>query len=142
MLSFSYLIYFHSIMKFFHLAILRSKWLAISWFIIMCILFFLPGKDLPEETPLLALIHIDKLFHIALFAGLYFLWRNAFPSRISNYGFLLLFILIFYGYMVEVIQKYWIPGRSYDLFDLIADSTGSITGMILWVRVYKKNKPL
>jgi len=47
-----------------------------------------------------------------------------------------------YGYLVEVIQREWIPNRSFDLYDVLADMAGSVLGLVVWLWVYKKNKPL
>jgi hypothetical protein len=120
--------------------IFRYKPVAIAWFIIMCVLFFLPGSDLPDAGWLDA-IHVDKWVHIGLFAVLIFLWRSSFNLDLNHYNWILLFCTLLYGLSVEFIQKYWVPNRSFDLFDLLADMTGSVLGLIVWLRVYK-NKPL
>ena len=117
--------------------IFRYKTVAIAWFIIMGILFFLPGSDLPQANWMDA-IYIDKWVHIGLFAVLVFLWRSSFVLDFNHYNWVLLLSAIFYGLVVEFIQKYWVPNRSFDLFDLLADTAGSILGLIVWLRVYKK----
>lgn len=121
--------------------IFRYKTVAVSWFVIMCILFFLPGSALPKEN-WLDVIHFDKWVHVGLFAVLVFLWRGAFDWEVSYYNIVLLFFAFAYGLLVEFIQKNWVPNRSFDLFDVLADMTGGIIGLITWLRVYKKNKPL
>ena len=117
--------------------IFRKRAVAVSWFIIMSILFFLPGSDLPNAGWLEA-IHFDKWVHIGLFAVLIFLWRSSFDLDLDHYNSILLLAALVYGLSVEVIQKYWIPNRSFDLFDLLADMTGAIGGLGVWYRVYKK----
>lgn len=117
--------------------ILRYKTVAIAWFIIMCILFFLPGSDLPQANWLEA-IYFDKWVHVGLFAILIFLWRSSFDLDLNHYNWILLFAAILYGLSVEFIQKYWVPNRSFDLFDVLADMTGSLIGLFVWLRVYKK----
>ena len=117
--------------------IFRNRAVAVSWFIIMSILFFLPGSDLPHAGWLEA-IHFDKWVHIGLFAVLIFLWRSSFDLDLDHYNSILLLAALVYGLSVEVIQKYWIPNRSFDLFDLLADMTGAIGGLGVWYRVYKK----
>ena len=120
--------------------IFRYKSVAVAWFIIMCILFFLPGSDLPQANWLDA-IYFDKWVHIGLFAVLIFLWRSSFDLDFDHYNWILLLSALLYGLSVEFIQKYWIPNRSFDLFDLLADMTGSILGLFVWLRAIK-NKPL
>jgi len=117
--------------------IFRYKTVAIAWFIIMCILFFLPGSDLPQAN-WMDVIYLDKLVHIGLFAVLIFLWKSSFDLDLNHYNWVLLLSAILYGLAVEFIQKCWVPNRSFDLFDLLADTAGSILGLIVWLRVYKK----
>lgn len=117
--------------------IFRYKSVAIVWFVIMCILFFLPGSDLPQAN-WLEVIYFDKIVHIGLFAVLIFLCRSSFDLDLNHYNWRLLFSAVLYGLAVEFIQKYWVPNRSFDLFDLLADSIGSVLGLIVWLRAYKK----
>ena len=117
--------------------VFRYRSVAITWFVVMCILFFLPGSDLPQANWLDS-IYFDKWVHIGLFAILIFLWRSAFDLDLNHYNWILLLAAILYGLSVEFIQKYWVPNRSFDLFDLLADTTGSVIGFIVWSRVYKK----
>jgi VanZ family protein len=117
--------------------ILRSKGLAVSWFSIMCVLFFLPGSALPAEHGWMVLIRIDKLVHMFLFAVLFLLWRFAFNFQLRYYTTWLIFTIILYGFLVEVIQKFWIPGRSYDLYDVMADSIGCIAGWLTYTYIKK-----
>ncbi|MFL5811287.1 MAG: VanZ family protein [Flavisolibacter sp.] len=119
----------------------QSKWLAISYFVLISILFFLPGSALPESD-WLTKIDFDKFVHVGLFALLLFICRSAFNVKIKNYSLLLFIGAVLYGFLVEVIQLKWIPNRSFDLYDVVADSLGSFLGLFTWTRVYKKNKPL
>lgn len=117
--------------------IFRYKSVAIAWFIIMCILFFLPGSALPQENWADA-IYFDKWVHVGLFAVLIFLWRSSFKWNLQYYNVLLLGAALLYGLFVEVVQLYWIPNRSFDLYDILSDMTGSFVGLFVWLMVYKK----
>ncbi|HUP12706.1 MAG TPA: VanZ family protein [Niastella sp.] len=119
----------------------RSKWLALGWFLLVTVLFFLPGSAFPHDN-WLSRVYFDKWVHAGIFAVLLFLWRSAFPLQVSNYHFLLLAGAFCYGLLVEVIQGQWVTNRSFDYYDLIADMTGAILGLLVWWWVYKKNKPL
>lgn len=121
---------------------------AIAWFIIASILFFLPGKDIPEVS-FLDLIYFDKWVHVGLFAGLVFL--SALPyikagKCTTNLLIKISIIFIAYGICVEFIQKYLNEGRSFDYTDMIADAVGCIAGSLFskWIvrRIAEKNKPL
>jgi VanZ like family len=117
--------------------VFRYKAAAIAWLLIISCLFFLPGSALPQED-WLDKIYFDKWVHIGLFAVLIFLWKSAFNWNDYKYNFILLSLALIYGFAVEFIQLYWIPNRSFDLFDVLADMTGSILGLFVWLRVYKK----
>jgi VanZ family protein len=121
--------------------IFRYKAVAITWLFIMCILFFLPGSAFPSEN-WLGEIYFDKLVHVGLFTVLIFLWRSAFNSEFANYNLALLLSALVYGLAVEFIQRYFVPNRDFDLYDVVADITGSFLGLAVWLWTYKKNKPL
>ena len=121
--------------------IFRSRWTALAWFFIMTILFFLPGSSFPTEN-WLSRIYFDKWVHVGLFAGQVFLWRSAFEWKLTNYNTWLFLVAVLYGFLVEVIQQALVPNRSFDLYDIISDTVGVALGLIVWLSVYKKNKPL
>ena len=121
--------------------IFRLKPVAIGWLILISILFFLPGSALPKEN-WFDKIYIDKWVHVGLFAVLIFLWRCSFNWDINSYNLFLLLAAGLYGFLVEVVQLYWIPNRSFDMYDVLSDATGSIVGLLVWLGVYRKNKPL
>ena len=117
---------------------------AIIWFIISFILLTLPGNDLPHEG-FFNLPNFDKYVHFGMFFLLTALF--CFPFIKSKTGYLSLFRLfnkialyvILYGISMEFVQKYFAVGRSFDLFDILFDSLGSIAGLIT-VRQYSFKK--
>lgn len=119
----------------------RSRLLAVSFLIIITILFCLPGSAFPKEN-WLSRIAFDKIVHVCLFAALLFLWRIAFDQVHRNITVFLLFMALVYGLLIEIIQSQWVPFRSFDSYDVVADAGGSLAGIIVWWWVYKKNKPL
>jgi VanZ family protein len=121
--------------------IFTLKPVAIGWLILISILFFLPGSTLPKEN-WFDKIYIDKWVHVGLFAVLIFLWRSSFNWDINGYNLLLLLAAVLYGFLVEVIQLNWIPNRSFDMYDVLSDASGSIVGLLVWLGAYRKNKPL
>jgi VanZ family protein len=119
---------------------LRSKAVAMGWFLLMNILFVLPGSALPKAGWFTD-IQLDKWVHTGLFAGLVFLFCSAFNS-LSKKLWMVLLGAVAYGFIVELVQKNWVPNRSFDVYDVLADTAGSIIGLVVWLRVNKKNKPL
>lgn len=115
-----------------------SKTLSWLWLVTIAVLCFMPGSALPQED-WLDTIKFDKWVHLALFAGLAFLWRFQFPdTRI----WVLTVAAAVYAFGIEVIQHCFIPARSFDLGDVVADLTGAGMGLWAWWWVYKKNRPL
>lgn len=117
---------------------LRSS-LAVLYFLLCCYLFFLPGKDLPQED-WLDRIYFDKWVHVGLFAVLALLlcWCGFAGGRRMWVGL----ACVAYGGAVELIQGAWVPNRSMDIFDWISDSVGVLLGLYMAARLAKKNKPL
>jgi VanZ family protein len=79
---------------------------------------------------------LDKLVHIILFGSFVFLWSFYFSAKKPNENlrkkYLRITILAcIYGYVMELIQKYFIPNRDYDLYDVAADAIGAIIGYIV-----------
>jgi VanZ family protein len=118
--------------------------LAIIWLTILTVLLTLPGSALPQETWINSITGIDKMIHIVLFAGLTFLWSGSL-IKIKKISLPMqqLFVWValgssVYGIIMEYVQKYFIPNRSFDLLDIIADTIGSIAGLVLATKVYIK----
>jgi VanZ family protein len=116
---------------------LKSKVLAIAWLLLMCILFVIPGSALPEQN-WFADIQLDKWVHIGLFSVLVFLWASAFDLGLPSNCWIVIAIAILYGIAVEFVQKTWIPNRSFDQYDVVADAIGSVVGLIVWLRSNRK----
>ena len=112
---------------------------AIGWFVISLILLCLPGSTIPKY-PWLATIYADKWIHVFLFFMLCFLF--AFPFRSSRYSgdqrkkwFLLIICCgITYGVVMEFVQKYWVANRSFEIWDIAADSTGCLLAYVYSVK--------
>ena len=45
-----------------------------------------------------------------------------------NTFFKIMVLGIFYGVVMELVQKYFIPFRSFDLMDILADGVGCVAG--------------
>ena len=107
-----------------------ALYFPIIWTLIILILCCLPGKMLPSETGF-RIPNFDKFVHMVLFGGFVVFWSLYMTRRSSEYRILLRAFFIFYiianffGYSMELAQKYWIPGRDYDLADVIADMAGA-----------------
>ena len=112
---------------------------AIGWFMLSLFLLCLPGSTIPKY-PWLAHIQADKLIHFVLFFVLCFLF--CLPYKLSlqtsverKKRFLVILICcIIYGTAMEFVQKYWIPNRSFEAGDIIADSLGAFVAYLYCIR--------
>jgi len=71
----------------------------------------------------------DKLNHATAFAALTISGCFGFPSSRRTVLLLLLAVLALGG-LIEILQAY-VPGRSSDWFDLLADSVGMLCGVVV-----------
>lgn len=86
---------------------------------------------------------MDKWVHIALFSILVALCYWPFKPSWPQKAFLkkavpIAFAALGYGIAIEFIQKNYIPNRSFDLGDIIADGFGSFIPLVYVLRAGKK----
>jgi VanZ like family len=111
--------------------------LAILWLIFVTYLFCLPGAALPKAD-WMSRIWFDKWVHIGVFIGLVFLWSRALQLVTRKSLLLLILIAVVYGFVIEIVQDRFIPNRSFDWSDLLADFVGCMIGLRVWLRGIKK----
>jgi len=116
----------------------------IIWFIISTVLLTLPGSALPQEN-WLGKIWFDKWVHIGMFSIMAFLlcWavhkKYVGAHKLRSVFLMMGIFCLSYGIAMEFVQKYFIPNRSFDVGDIIADGIGSTIGVLYSLRRYKKN---
>jgi VanZ family protein len=118
----------------------RSFVPAIIWFVFITILFVLPGSDFPDED-WFHKIYLDKWVHSGFFFLLVYLFEMPFileDASASKWLVRITAAAILYGIAIEFIQKWWVPGRSFDVIDMIFDSIGSIAAFYYGKRIRRK----
>ncbi len=96
----------------------------------------IPGSMLPQEEKTF-IPNFDKLVHATLFGTFVFLWSIYYASRKEKNNqsdsrfVLIVLIACLYGYGTELMQKYIIPNRDYDIYDILADSIGALLGYLI-----------
>ena len=104
---------------------------GIAWFFIVLVLMCLPGDEIPKVN-WLSRISFDKMVHIGVFAVLALLFcmpfhKSGYSARERIQYFIKISLAVsIWGLAIEFIQKYYIPGRSFDLLDWAADSIGAL----------------
>lgn len=111
---------------------------AFIWASLIFIAISLPGSYIPK-TGLNKIQHFDKLVHFGLFLVLGFLLSYGFFSQpqlkmqIWYYAAISLFIGIFYGAITEIMQFLFFTLRHGNFYDFLANSFGTIFGILLFV---------
>ena len=114
--------------------------LAVIWFLFITVLLCTPGTKFPKIT-WQDKIWFDKWVHVFLFMILVILWSKAYSHKNIQSGSRKVFLKIMvigclYGIAMELVQKYFIPFRSFDLMDIIADGIGCIAGYFFAMKIF------
>jgi VanZ family protein len=114
---------------------LRNYWRSLLCSAVICFLLFLPGNKFPKER-FFYIKHFDKLVHLLLFASLeWFLLFDGHIKKLIESIRLVIFstlLALIFGGLTELIQHYFIPDRTGSIYDLTADITGMLMGIILY----------
>lgn len=125
---------------------LKKNLPGIAWFFLVLFLICLPGDDLPHPQGWMDKIFFDKWVHIGLFGMLAFLFMrtaglSASPLKEKKILFFkIVLAAILWGITTEFIQKFFIPGRSFDLADWAADTTGILSARFIAGYIYLNKK--
>ena len=123
----------------------RNSYPGILCGIFILFLTGLPGSIFPRVKPI---VGIDKVMHICMYAGFAFLciwgYRKQFISNGKDYRkralWLTLAISIAYGGLTELMQEFLVPTRTGDWFDFLADTLGSLIGVLVFYLFFKNKK--
>ena len=105
-------------------------------------LLCIPGSAIPGDGRFFDIPHFDKIVHVALFGGIVLFWGGYYafrPNRPAGWQRLVLLwtlLSIGLGIVLEYVQFYFIPQRSFDRGDIVADAGGAIIAtllLFLWV---------
>ncbi len=121
---------------------------GIAWFLFVLVLICLPGKDVPEQPDWLDFIpDFDKLVHAGLFGGIVFWFCMPFKKSIIdqhiklNTFIRITIATIVWGITTELIQKFYVEGRQFDLMDWTADSAGAVFAFFISRKFFLDPKP-
>jgi hypothetical protein len=115
----------------------------IGHLIFVSVLLTIPGDSLPGDGFFGKIPLFDKWVHIGLFslmAGLMCHWLLKSGIRADKrirYFIWCGFVCLAYGIAMEFIQLWFVPLRSFDNGDIVADATGSVMGVLFSMKKYK-----
>ena len=110
--------------------------LLISWSLLILFLTLVPFDSL-HVKPEVNVPYFDKMVHTGLFSlHAYFMAGYLFdryPIRNDKFRLLIsaIFFSFLFGFLIEIIQ-YFIPERSFEILDLLADFFGIIVGILIF----------
>ena len=95
---------------------------AIAWTFVILILLSLPSRGISEGF--FSILHLDKIVHFSLFGVFAYLWGKATEKK-SKYALHIIFLAgSGYGILMEFVQTLPFIARTFDYFDMIANSAG------------------
>ena len=79
------------------------------------------------------------VFGLLVFLFCWPFYKSVFSETQRKYYFIKISLAVsLWGLTLELIQKYFIPGRSFDLFDFAADSLGALITFFICRRIFAK----
>lgn len=110
--------------------------LIIHWVTIL-ILTSLPSESLPSVEISDKLNHFLAYFVLGFFLHLTLKYQTKFPALKKN--ILLITVIIASGYgLLDELHQLFVPGRSAEVLDWVADFIGAISGSLLAEAIYRK----
>lgn len=104
-----------------HLIAYTSVYFYVVYFLSFIILFS------PTRVKEFPIPHADIIIHHLLFIILSLVTLLKYPKAPGR----IIIILVGYAFLSELIQHYFIPGRSFELVDLLSDTLGILIGLFL-----------
>ncbi|MHA7130762.1 VanZ family protein [Algoriphagus namhaensis] len=113
--------------------------LGISWLVILLFAMLTPGDEFPEID---VFSLQDKVIHFVCFGLLSFIWcgvkyksSQAENRKTLAWNYLIFGVLM--GIFVEIGQRY-VPYRTFDLQDIIANEAGGLVGFLTYLNIRKR----
>lgn len=121
-------------MRLFFVKLCSVVLVPVSWTVLTVILLCLPGSAIPG-TGLFGLPGLDKVVHVLLFGGIVWSWAYHYyglnNSKWRGTVWAAAACATLLGIVLEFIQLYFIPGRSFDSYDIVADAGGALTATLI-----------
>jgi VanZ family protein len=116
------------------LRIFKYHWRAILWIIVIVTSCLTPSDNLPDTSFFSRIPHFDKMVHFTMYFIFALFLMSGFSrqyEKTSAKAYIHSFILAFtLGVLIEFIQEK--IGRSYDIYDMIANTVGVVVSLLLF----------
>lgn len=114
----------------------HNLYLALGVTAVVCAILWWPGEP-PRPTSFSWPRGTDKVVHIGLFAAVSLAWYRVWFHR-SRPGFVTSALVGALALLTEVVQ-HWVPQRSFDVLDIVADGLG-LAVVVFWLRSTSKER--
>ncbi len=118
--------------------------IAVGYTFLITVLFLLPSSDLPKISIWDSIPYFDKLIHLSFHSIMAFIWLQYLSKKLSiSNKQMLIYLLIgclMYGIIIELLQYIQNDGRKADVWDVLANFTGSVIGVCLFLFLKKQLK--
>ena len=110
--------------------------LALFWTIAITIASLVSLSNMPRVN----FLGKDKTVHFLFYFVLTLTWNFALQKKYKNWAlkYIIVFVVIGYGIVIEVLQEVLTKTRQADVYDVIANSAGALVALI--VIFWLKNK--
>jgi VanZ family protein len=102
------------------------KILAFLW----TLLIFHFSLDESPSVPKINIQYPDKVVHFIFYFVFVYFWSKSLKSKPLNYLLIVLFSALTLGILIEFLQKNFTHNRSFDWYDILANSIGAIVSFI------------
>lgn len=115
--------------------------LSLLWTIFILIGSITSG-DTIDKISWINIPHFDKIVHFIWYSVLYLFWYSWLIMKYTNCVNLncrifLVFIIILYGLLMELLQMFFAYQRSFELYDILINSIGTCSALILFFPLYQ-----
>jgi len=117
----------------------KAKIAASLWTILVIVASSVPGSNTPRVS-ILGLEHLDKVVHWIMYGGVVLLWSIALSKAKAREIAFVFVASICLGVSMEILQNNVFVERSFEILDIIANIMGSISGLVLYYKIFKKPK--
>ena len=112
-----------------------EKYLAPLWAIVIFIVSIVPADDITIDSDML-IPHADKVVHIMMYFILQVAIMRKRRNGLEGKNKVIIFILVTgYGVFIELFQGYFLADRFFEIYDIIANITGALMGILLFNRI-------
>ena len=102
------------------------KILALIWTILI---FYFCLEEVPS-VPKITFQFQDKVVHFIFYFVFVYFWTISLQNKRLNYVLIILFLALIIGVSIEFLQENFTSNRTFDWYDILANSIGAIASFI------------